>query len=461
MTNQHFHHFIAILLFSISMISNASAQRASSYEQLIYQEKQEKILTYLADDMNEGRASGTNGNENAERLIVEKFKEYGLQPYHWNYTQSFMYDDSIAVRNVTGIIFASTPSDEYIIVSAHYDHIGKLHGTIYNGADDNASGVTALLNIAEMYGAMKRDGVGPHKNIIFVAFDGKELSMAGSKYFVKEMLSGGSTARSVDKSTTRTSPTKTGAITGNRTTASTTGTTTASTTGTTTASTTASTPGTKNGTTSSTVAKATAGTASSATTGTTAGTTIGATAGTTSGTAAGGTSGTAAGATTGTTTGTTTKARVGTASLRKTSPIAIISSGGLYIPKSKVICNINIDMLGTDFEPTGSNPEFIIMLGEERLNPKYQGIVSYICSRAKYKMDLDLTFYGSREFRKTYYTLSDQYSFAREGIPAVLFTSAFHRYTYKPTDDPDIINYPLLRKRTLVIYNFIDRLCKE
>lgn len=429
MTNQHFHHFIAILLFSISMISNASAQRASSYEQLIYQEKQEKILTYLADDMNEGRASGTNGNENAERLIVEKFKEYGLQPYHWNYTQSFMYEDSIAVRNVTGIIYASTPSDEYIIVSAHYDHIGKLHGTIYNGADDNASGVTALLNIAEMYGAMKRDGVGPHKNIIFVAFDGKELSMAGSKYFVKEMLSGGSTTRSVDKSTTRTSPTKTGAITGNRTTASTTGTTTASTTGTTTASTTASTPGTKNGTTSSTVAKATAGTASSATTGTTAGTTIGATAGTTA--------------------------------RRKTSPMTIISSGGLYIPKSKIICNINIDMLGTDFEPTGSNPEFIIMLGEERLNPKYQGIVSYICSRAKYKMDLDLTFYGSREFRKTYYTLSDQYSFAREGIPAVLFTSAFHRYTYKPTDDPDIINYPLLRKRTLVIYNFIDRLCKE
>lgn len=411
------------------MISNASAQRASSYEQLIYQEKQEKILTYLADDMNEGRASGTNGNENAERLIVEKFKEYGLQPYHWNYTQSFMYEDSIAVRNVTGIIYASTPSDEYIIVSAHYDHIGKLHGTIYNGADDNASGVTALLNIAEMYGAMKRDGVGPHKNIIFVAFDGKELSMAGSKYFVKEMLSGGSTTRSVDKSTTRTSPTKTGAITGNRTTASTTGTTTASTTGTTTASTTASTPGTKNGTTSSTVAKATAGTASSATTGTTAGTTIGATAGTTA--------------------------------RRKTSPMTIISSGGLYIPKSKIICNINIDMLGTDFEPTGSNPEFIIMLGEERLNPKYQGIVSYICSRAKYKMDLDLTFYGSREFRKTYYTLSDQYSFAREGIPAVLFTSAFHRYTYKPTDDPDIINYPLLRKRTLVIYNFIDRLCKE
>lgn len=449
MTNQHFHHFIAILLFSISMISNASAQRASSYEQLIYQEKQEKILTYLADDMNEGRASGTNGNENAERLIVEKFKEYGLQPYHWNYTQSFMYDDSIAVRNVTGIIFASTPSDEYIIVSAHYDHIGKLHGTIYNGADDNASGVTALLNIAEMYGAMKRDGVGPHKNIIFVAFDGKELSMAGSKYFVKEMLSGGSTTRSVDKATTPTTDTKADAVTDNRTTISTT------------ASTTISTTGTKNETAGSTVAKATAGMASSATTGTPTGTTIGATAGTTSGTAAGGTSGTAAGATTGTTTGTTTKARVGTASLRKTSPIAIISSGGLYIPKSKVICNINIDMLGTDFEPTGSNPEFIIMLGEERLNPKYQGIVSYICSRAKYKMDLDLTFYGSREFRKTYYTLSDQYSFAREGIPAVLFTSAFHRYTYKPTDDPDIINYPLLRKRTLVIYNFIDRLCKE
>ena len=56
---------------------------------------------------------------------------------------------------------------------------------------------------------------------------------------------------------------------------------------------------------------------------------------------------------------------------------------------------------------------------------------------------------------------SDQYPFARAGIPAILFTSAFHEHTYKKTDTPAIIDYPLLRKRTMAIFNFINRLCAE
>ena len=74
---------------------------------------------------------------------------------------------------------------------------------------------------------------------------------------------------------------------------------------------------------------------------------------------------------------------------------------------------------------------------------------------------IDLTFYGSRNFYKMMYETSDQHAFARAGIPAILFTSAFHEHTYKKTDKPDIINHPLLRKRTMVIFNFINRLCAE
>ena len=72
---------------------------------------------------------------------------------------------------------------------------------------------------------------------------------------------------------------------------------------------------------------------------------------------------------------------------------------------------------------------------------------------------IDLTFYGSRNFAKMMYESSDQHPFARAGIPAVLFTSAFHEHTYKKTDTPAIIDYPLLRKRTQVIFQFVNRLC--
>lgn len=310
---------LVLLLFGSSLFFNASAQSVTPYEQLIYQDKQESILSYLADDMTCGRASGTIGSALAEQFIVDKFRLYGLNPYNWSYTQSFRYEDSISIRNVVGVIPAIEHSDEYIVISAHYDHIGQLHGTIYNGADDNASGVTALLNIAEMYAAMRRDGVGPKKNLIFVAFDGKELSMAGSEYFVKH----------------------------------------------------------------------------------------------------------------------------------------------LFFPRKKIVCDINIDMLGTDLVPMNFDKEYLIVLGEESLPEQYRGYLTYLCRLQRYKLDLDLTFYGSKDFTKMYYGMSDQNSFTKAGIPSLLFTSAFHQYTYRPTDDPVIINYPLLRKRTMLIFNFIDRLCRK
>lgn len=291
-------------------------QALSAYEQLIYPEKQRSILTYIADDQTTGRASGTEGKMKVEQFIIDHFKRYGLKPYNWSYTQSFLYNDSIPLRNVVGCIPARGKSDEYIIISAHYDHIGELAGKIYNGADDNASGVTALINLAEMFGYMKSAEKGPRKNLIFVAFDGKELSMSGSEYFVKH----------------------------------------------------------------------------------------------------------------------------------------------LNIPKGKIICNINIDMIGTSLVPPHSDKEFVIVLGEESLPEKHRGILASLCRKPQYRMDLDLTFYGSKEFTKMIYSLGDQNSFTKAKIPALLFTSAFHQYTYKPTDDPDIIDYPLLRKRTYLIFNFINKL---
>ena len=297
----------------------SDAQSLRPYENLVSADWQRHTLEYLAHDLTEGRASGTKGKELAEHFLVAQFRSIGLKPWHWAYTQSSRYKDSIAIRNVVGLLPAATPSDEYIVIGAHYDHLGRLGHSVYPGADDNASGVTALLSLARMFCAMKADGKGPRKNLIFVAFDGKELDMAGSRYFVRH----------------------------------------------------------------------------------------------------------------------------------------------LDMPRSRITAMVNLDMLGTDLVPPRRNREYLFAIGEDSLPEVYRGYLSYICSRAFYKLDLDLTFYGSRDFSRMMYQTSDQHPFARAGIPAILFTSAFHEHTYKKSDTPAIIDYPLLRKRTCVIFNFINRLCAD
>lgn len=313
----------AILLLSVVFLlsagQKAGAQSLRAYENLISIEDQRRTLEYLADEMTEGRASGTVGKQMAERFLVEQFRAIGLKPWNWTYTQSFLYEDSIAVRNVVGLLPAAQPSDEYIVIGAHYDHLGRLGHTVYPGADANASGVTALLSIARMFSAMKAAGTGPRKNLIFVAFDGKELNMAGSRWFVRH----------------------------------------------------------------------------------------------------------------------------------------------LSVPREKITAMVNMDMLGTDLVPPHGDREYLFALGENTLPETYRGYLSYLCHRAFYKLDLDQTFYGSRNFEKMMYESSDQQPFAKAGIPAILFTSAFHQHTLKKSDTPAIINHPLLRKRTLVIFHFIHRLCAE
>lgn len=157
-----------------------------AWEGVITKEKQMKLVDDISNDVTRGRAMGTRGNQIVAKMIKDIFTDYGLVPYGKAFTQSFRSGSTIG-RNVIGMIPAATPSDEYIVVSAHYDHIGALNGYVYRGADNNASGVTALINLAEIFSRMKKNGRGPEKNIIFAAFDGKEMSMCGSKYFVNTL----------------------------------------------------------------------------------------------------------------------------------------------------------------------------------------------------------------------------------------------------------------------------------
>ena len=94
----------------------------------------------------------------------------------------------------------------------------------------------------------------------------------------------------------------------------------------------------------------------------------------------------------------------------------------------------------------------MIVLGEQTLRRQDRGLID-MCNRYyNIGLDIDHTFYGSENFTRLFYQLSDQIVFHEAGIPALVFTSGFHRHTYKTSDDPGIISYPVMKKRTLLIF---------
>jgi Zn-dependent M28 family amino/carboxypeptidase len=139
-------------------------------------------LGVLAHDSMEGRATGTPGNARARAFLERAFAERGIQPFGASYLQSFTFvrrDNTLQGVNVIGVVRGTELPEQYIVVTAHYDHIGIRNGEIYNGADDNASGVAALLAFGEHFAQSP-----PRHSIIFAALDAEEMSLQGARAFV-------------------------------------------------------------------------------------------------------------------------------------------------------------------------------------------------------------------------------------------------------------------------------------
>ncbi len=144
-----------------------------------------KDVETLSSDAFEGRRTGTKGAELAREYIISRFNEIGLQKLDGKST--FIDDFSFTRRgatapvegkNIIGVVKGT--SNKTIVISAHYDHIGINNDKIFNGADDNASGVGALLHIASYYAKNK-----PTHTLVFAAFDAEEMGLQGAHAFVK------------------------------------------------------------------------------------------------------------------------------------------------------------------------------------------------------------------------------------------------------------------------------------
>ena len=147
-----------------------------------------KHLSTLSDDKMEGRRAGTNGIEKAAKYIESEFERIGLTKYDTlnSYRQNFNFYDML-FYNVIGVLKGKSLPNEYVIISAHYDHLGinqKMEGdNIYNGANDNASGTTAMLALAEYFKKLDNN----ERSIVFVAFTAEEMGLVGSRYFGKHI----------------------------------------------------------------------------------------------------------------------------------------------------------------------------------------------------------------------------------------------------------------------------------
>lgn len=191
-------------IFLLLLVSNSLFAQTKDtsveikYASLVNEQNLKDHLYTLASDEYEGRKTGEKGQKMAAEYLRNFYKENkimalnGTNDYYQKVPGEFMkrmfspkLNDS---ENVIAYIEGSEFPNEYIVISAHYDHVGMANGEIYNGADDDASGTTAVLELARLFKLAKDNGQGPKRSIIFLHCTGEEYGLHGSRYFATNPL---------------------------------------------------------------------------------------------------------------------------------------------------------------------------------------------------------------------------------------------------------------------------------
>lgn len=187
--------FLSILFFSCSQ--NLAINSKSELKVEISDRDILEHIKYLSSDELEGRYPGSKGSDLAIDYIATDYKRSRLSPLGSDdYLQFFDFTNQqgkkIKIPNVVGMIPGTTLKDEYIVIGAHFDHLGyggahsgsleMNSSAIHNGADDNASGIAGMLELASKLSSERKK---IKRSLIFIAFNAEEQGIFGSKYFVK------------------------------------------------------------------------------------------------------------------------------------------------------------------------------------------------------------------------------------------------------------------------------------
>jgi hypothetical protein len=186
-------------IFSLLSGTRLDAQRTAEPPRLL------DDIKFLSSDQLQGRVTGSAGADSSASYLARRFSEVGLQPAAGGWFQSFTVAREAPIlrqakagglsgKNVIGILPGRDPvlRNQTIVLGAHYDHLGlggfgsldpESTGVVHNGADDNASGVAALIQVAARLAVSP-----PARTVVFIAFSGEELGLLGSAHYVKEPI---------------------------------------------------------------------------------------------------------------------------------------------------------------------------------------------------------------------------------------------------------------------------------
>ncbi len=321
-----------VTLLSVSAYDESCAQGSwttlhNPARNMVWNSKLEREIGLLTDSLCTGRATGTKGSVEAGTWIARKFRKTGLKQFG-TWSRSIVTENGTIGHNIMGLLPGSSKlhPEKYVIIGAHHDHLGTINGRMFPGADANASGVVALTSIAEMLSITKILGKSYPCNFIFVAFDGKEMNMAGSKA-LWEMIEN---EKLIDPVT------------------------------------------------------------------------------------------------------------------------------GKAITRRQIRLMVNIDQIGSTMSPLNKEREdYIIMLDGTIKKTIYKETLTHCNRNYDIDMDLGFSYYGSENFTRLFYTLSDQKVFADNGIPSVMFTSGITMNTNKTWDNLASLDMDILRKRIYLIYHWL------
>jgi hypothetical protein len=216
--------------------------------------------------------------------------------------------EKIHAENVLGFIEGSDLKEEVVVISAHYDHLGKDGTVVFNGADDDGSGTSAIMNLAKVFATAKKEGHGPRRSILCIAFAGEEKGLLGSAYYAENPV----------------------------------------------------------------------------------------------------------------------------------------------YPLQKTVCDLNIDMIGRVDEKHQGNPNYIYVIGSDKLSSELHRInetINGVCC----KLTLDYT-YNDENDKNRYYYRSDHYNFAKNGIPVIFYFNGVHADYHKETDEVQKIDFNKMEKITRLVF---------
>lgn len=178
---------VLFFLYPACFMGTLCAQGTVSFLENLSSEKIEHHVYVLASPEFEGRNNGTAGNDAARNYIIQLLEEYQITPANGvRYAVPFQHLGTRGT-NIFGWIQGSDPelSQEYLLLSAHYDHLGKKQGVLYPGANDNASGCAALLEISRVLSQQRKY---LKRSIMIAFFDAEEDTMKGSLHYAANPL---------------------------------------------------------------------------------------------------------------------------------------------------------------------------------------------------------------------------------------------------------------------------------